>query len=91
MAAGLTGRVSKAPDRKEEETTMTSSVLIRLTELRAAHARRRALWRELSSYTTPSDLTDIEAAIARCGEAEDDPATQQVRRIIAVQRVGHAA
>ncbi len=70
---------------------MTSSVLTRLTELREAHARRRALWRELSFYTTASDRSDIEAAVARCDETEDDPATRQVRRILAEQRFGSAA
>ena len=70
---------------------MTPSVLTRLTEFRDARARRRALWRELSCYTTASDLTDIEAAIARCDGGEDAPGTRQVRRIVAAQRSDLAA
>jgi len=59
---------------------MTPSVLTRLQQVRAEHARRRTLWRELSSYTTAGDLNDIEAAIARSGDAESDAQTQEIRR-----------
>jgi hypothetical protein len=65
---------------------MATAILSRLAEIREASARRRTLWRELSAYTTADDLNDIEAAIARCGDAETDPETQEVRRIIAAQR-----
>ena len=34
----------------------------------------------------PSDLNDIEAAIARSGDAETDPETQRIRRFLAAQR-----
>ena len=64
---------------------MTTSILTRLQEIRESHARRRALWRELSAYTTAGDLNDIEAAIARSG-AEADPETQEIRRYLAAQR-----
>ncbi|MCW2890754.1 MAG: hypothetical protein QOH87_4556 [Trebonia sp.] len=64
---------------------MTSTVLTRLQEIRESYARRRALWRELSAYTTAGDLNDIEAAIAR-SDAEADPATQEIRRFLAAQR-----
>ena len=64
---------------------MTSTVLTRLREIRESYARRRALWRELSAYTTTDDLNDIEAAIAR-SDAEADPETQEIRRFLAAQR-----
>jgi hypothetical protein len=65
---------------------MTTSVLTRLQEIRGDYARRRTLWRELSAYTTASDLNDIEAAIARCADAETDPETRDIRRFLANQR-----
>ena len=65
---------------------MTISILTRLQEIRESHARRRILWRELSAYTTTGDLNDIEAAIARSGDAETDPETQEIRRFLAAQR-----
>ncbi len=34
---------------------MTTSVLNRLQEIRESYARRRALWRELSAYTSAGD------------------------------------
>lgn len=68
---------------------MTTSVLHRLHKIRESHTRRRALWRELSAYTTDHDLNDLEAAIARSG-AEYDPQTQEIRRILAAQRNGRA-
>ena len=64
---------------------MTTAVLNRLHEIRESHARRRALWRELSAYTTAGDLNDIEAAIARY-DTETDPETQEIRRFLAAQR-----
>jgi hypothetical protein len=64
---------------------MATSVLNRLHEIRESYARRRALWHELSAYTTAGDLNDLEAAIARSG-AEYDPRTQEIRRILAAQR-----
>jgi len=54
--------------------------------MRQQHARRRALWRELSTYTSIDDLNDIEAAIDRCDEAATDPQTAEIRRFIAAQR-----
>jgi hypothetical protein len=65
---------------------MTPSVLARLQQIRAEHARRRTLWRELSAYTSTHDLNDIEAAIARNGDAETDPETQEIRRFLAARR-----
>ena len=66
---------------------MTTSVLSRLSEIRESYARRRDLWRELSAYTTADDLNDIEAAIARSGDVEADPETQEIRRFLAAQRM----
>jgi hypothetical protein len=65
---------------------MTPSVLTRFQQIRAEHARRRTLWRELSAYTTTDDLNDIEAAIARNGDAETDPETREIRRFLAARR-----
>ena len=67
-------------------SVLTTSVLARLHEIRETYAQRRALWRELSAYTTDSDLNDIEAAIARSGDAEADAETQEIRRFLAAQR-----
>ena len=64
---------------------MTTSVLTKLTEMRDSYSRRRALWRELSAYTTDNDLNDIEAAVDRA-DAEGDPHTLEVRRVLAAQR-----
>jgi hypothetical protein len=65
---------------------MTTSVLTRLQEIREDHARRRALWRELSAYKTAGDLNDLEAAIDRCDGAETDPQTRAIRHFLAAQR-----
>jgi hypothetical protein len=64
---------------------MTTSVLTRLNEIRESYARRRALWRELSAYTTDGELNDIEAAVDR-SDSEGDPRTREVRRILATRR-----
>lgn len=69
---------------------MRTAVLTRLSEIRESYARRQTLWRELSTYTTANDLNDIEAAIARSDDAESDPETQEVRRIIASTRFAQA-
>jgi hypothetical protein len=65
---------------------MTPTVLTRLRRIRAERARRRTLWQELSAYTTAGDLNDIEAAIARSGDAESDAQTQEIRRFLAARR-----
>lgn len=65
---------------------MTTSVLSRLSDIRESHARRRALWRELSAYTTHGGLDDLEAALARCDDAETDQETREVRRFLASRR-----
>jgi hypothetical protein len=50
---------------------------------REARAARRALQRELSSYTTPSELNDLEAILAR----HSDEDTADIRRFLASRRV----
>ena len=66
---------------------MTSSVSSRLSEIRESYARRRALWRELTSYITADDLNDIEAAVDRCDDdSGTDPQIGEIRRILAAQR-----
>ncbi len=50
---------------------------------REARAARRALQRELSSYTTPSELNDLEAILDR----HSDEDTAEIRRFLASRRV----
>ncbi len=65
---------------------MMTSLLTRLHEMRAEQARRRTLWRELSTYSTADELNDIEAAIARSGDDATDPETQEIIRFLAARR-----
>jgi hypothetical protein len=65
---------------------MMTSLLTRLHEMRTEQARRRTLWRELSTYRTADDLNDIEAAIARSGDDATDPETQEIIRFLAARR-----
>ena len=65
---------------------MASTILSRLTEIRDSYLSRRALWRELSSYTTIDDLSDIEAAISR-SEATGNAETAELRRVLEAKRV----
>jgi hypothetical protein len=53
-----------------------------LRETRHARATRRALQHELSSYTTPSDLNDLEAILDR----HSDEDTADIRRFLAARR-----
>ena len=50
---------------------------------REARARYRALQAELSSYTSASDLNDLEAILDR---HQDDNDTRDIRNILATQR-----
>ena len=50
--------------------------------MRAARAERKALRHDLASYTTPRDLDDLEAILARYSEHE----TAGIRRLIAGRR-----
>jgi hypothetical protein len=55
-----------------------------LRRARAARAARISLERELASYTSPSDLNDLEAILARHSEDE----TADIRRILAGRHHG---
>jgi hypothetical protein len=50
--------------------------------VRVSRAEHKALKRDLASYTSPSDLDDLEAILARYSEAE----TANIRRVIAGRR-----
>jgi predicted deacylase len=50
---------------------------------REARAARRALERELSSYTSPSELNDLDAILDRHSDEE----TADIRRFLASRRV----
>jgi hypothetical protein len=49
---------------------------------RAARGARKSLERELSSYTSPGDLNDLDAILAR----HTDEETEDIRRILAGRR-----
>ena len=49
---------------------------------RAARRARKSLERELASYTSPADLNDLDAILARHSEEE----TADIRRILAGRR-----
>jgi hypothetical protein len=70
--------------------TTTRTIGRRLTAIRHdirgnrdARAARRTLQHELSSYTTPSDLNDLEAILDR----HSDEDTADIRRILVARRV----
>ena len=48
----------------------------------AARAARKSLERELASYTSPSDLNDLDAILDRHSEEE----TADIRRFLATRR-----
>jgi hypothetical protein len=49
---------------------------------RAARDARKSLERDLASYTSPGDLNDLDAMLARHSEEE----TADIRRILAARR-----
>jgi hypothetical protein len=49
---------------------------------RAAQEARRTLERELASFTTPADLTEMDAIVKRYSEEE----TEDIRSILAARR-----
>jgi hypothetical protein len=59
-----------------------TAIRSRIRETRDAHAAKTALERELSSYSSPSDLDDLHAILDRYSDQE----TMQIRRILAAQR-----
>jgi hypothetical protein len=71
------------------EITMATTVLSRLTEMRDSYLERRALWRYLSTYTSPAELNDIEAALAR-SEAQGNRDALEIGRFVAAKRASLA-
>jgi hypothetical protein len=53
-----------------------------LRQLRETHSERKSLERELSSYTSESDLNDLEAILDRYSDAD----TAAIRRILSGRR-----
>jgi hypothetical protein len=54
----------------------------RREDRRAARSARKSLARDLASYTSPGDLNDLNAILARYSEEE----TADIRRILAARR-----
>ena len=54
----------------------------RREDRRAARAARNCLERDLASYTSPSDLNDLDAILDRYSDKE----TADIRRILAARR-----
>jgi hypothetical protein len=61
----------------------TSTLGRRLTAIRQNRAARRTLQHELDSYTTQSELNDLEAILDR----HSDEDTADIRRYLASRRV----
>ena len=59
-----------------------TAIRSRIRETRDAYIARAALEREMSSYTSQSDLDDLHAILDRYSDRE----TVQIRRILAAQR-----
>jgi hypothetical protein len=68
----------------ESMTRTVSLAAIRgeLREAREARAARKALERDLASYTTQADLNDLDAILERHSDEE----TADIRRILAGRR-----
>ena len=60
-----------------------TAIRSRIRESRDAHAARAALEREISSYSSPSDLDDLHAILDRYSDQE----TLQIRRILAARHM----
>ena len=60
-----------------------TAIRSRIRETRDAHAAKTALERELSSYSSPSDLDDLHAILDRYSDQE----TTQIRRILVAQHI----
>jgi hypothetical protein len=60
-----------------------TAIRSRIRETRHAHAAKAALERELSSYSSPSDLDDLHAILDRYSARE----TAHIRRILAAQHI----
>ena len=60
-----------------------TAIRSRIRESRDARAARAALEREISSYSSPSDLDDLHAILDRYSDQE----TVQIRRILAARHM----
>ena len=60
-----------------------TAIRSRIRESRDARAARAALEREISSYSSPSDLDDLHAILDRYSDQE----TLQIRRILAARHM----
>ena len=72
---GLVGRAGSAS---------LAAIRDELREAREARATRKALERDLASYTTQADLNDLDAILVRHSDEE----TADIRRILAGRRTG---
>ena len=63
-------------------TSLWTTVRTQLRDSRDAHAAQAVLERELASYSTTSDLIDLNAILDRHSDSE----TADIRRILASQR-----
>jgi hypothetical protein len=76
------------PNEDKEERAMESmtrtaaAIRDELREAREARAARKALERDLASYTTQADLNDLDAILDRHSDEE----TADIRRILAGRR-----
>ena len=63
-------------------TSLWTALRGQIQHTRDAHAARRALERDLASYTSEADLNDLHAILDRYSDRE----TAQIRRILASRR-----
>jgi hypothetical protein len=68
-------------------TARMGALVDELRARRAARAARTLLIRELSSYTSAADRSDLEATLARHSDAE----TAEVRRLLSIAQQHRAA
>ena len=62
--------------------TLLTAIRGQFRESRDARSARKALKRDLESYTSDADLNDLHAILDRCSDQE----TRDIRRILAAQR-----
>lgn len=67
-------------------TRTAAAIRDELREAREARAARKALERDLASYTRPADLNDIDAILDRHSDEE----TADIRRILAARAAGRS-
>lgn len=66
-------------------STHLASVRDELRERRSARAAQRSLERELSSYNTPAQVSDLLGVLA----GQDDAASQEIRDIVLRNELRH--